>query len=145
MSTQLCFSSISISVDVLGSAKISMKLSLLFLLAAVVYTSASPQLPLYEGNIWKVGQRVRTSSGPVDGHLAPNSSQVSEYLGIPFAKPPIGALRFEPPEQYVSSSLLNGSIFVCSPILNHYFLVLINTGSLLSPNHPNSSRLSSSI
>lgn len=46
---------------------------------------------------WNIGQTVSTTSGPVQGHAASDASQVSEYLGIPFAQPPTGRLRFEPP------------------------------------------------
>lgn len=45
---------------------------------------------------------VDTSSGPVTGHLADNSACVVEYLGIPYAKPPVGELRFAPPERFTS-------------------------------------------
>jgi hypothetical protein len=62
-------------------------------------------------NSWKVGQSVQTTSGLVYGHAASNTS-VSEYLGIPYAKPPIGALRFEPPQKYISNSTINGTDFV---------------------------------
>jgi carboxylesterase type B len=41
---------------------------------------------------------VPTSNGPVRGHVAPGTSCVLEYLGIPYAKPPIGALRFTAPQ-----------------------------------------------
>ncbi|KAF2434525.1 alpha/beta-hydrolase [Tothia fuscella] len=49
---------------------------------------------------WKVGQAVGTSSGNIIGHAAPNVTKVSEYLGIPYAKPPVGNLRFAPPQRY---------------------------------------------
>ena len=47
-----------------------------------------------------------TTSGLVQGHLAawPANSSVLEFLGIPFAKPPVGQLRFAPPEAYTSNS-----------------------------------------
>jgi cholinesterase len=61
---------------------------------------------------WTVGQTVQTSSGSVTGHAASNDSQVSEYLGIPFAEAPIGELRFAPPVKYTGSAPLNGSVFV---------------------------------
>lgn len=40
---------------------------------------------------------VSTSNGPITGHAASNSDCVVEYLGIPFAQPPVGDLRFAPP------------------------------------------------
>lgn len=65
--------------------------------------------------LWKVGQTVSTTSGPVNGHPASNAKGVSEYLGIPYAKPPVGELRFEVPEPYLSKSELRGNKFVsCS-------------------------------
>ncbi len=54
----------------------------------------------HSGNTWTVGQAVRTSSGRVQGHAAPNASEVSEYLGIPYANPPVGELRFQPPTPF---------------------------------------------
>ncbi|KAB8338713.1 hypothetical protein FH972_021658 [Carpinus fangiana] len=49
---------------------------------------------------YTVGAPVNTTSGRVIGHAAPNATQVSEYLGIPFAQPPVGQLRFAPPLAY---------------------------------------------
>lgn len=61
---------------------------------------------------WTVGQAVDTSSGRIIGHAASNATEVSEYLGIPFAQPPIGALRFQPPVQYSGTSDINAAAFV---------------------------------
>ncbi|KAL9484085.1 hypothetical protein ACSS6W_002874 [Trichoderma asperelloides] len=47
---------------------------------------------------------VSTSNGPVIGHAASNSDCVIEYLGIPFAQPPVGDLRFAPPAKITSKS-----------------------------------------
>ncbi|KAH7184849.1 Alpha/Beta hydrolase protein [Fusarium flagelliforme] len=47
---------------------------------------------------------VDTSNGPVAGHLADNSACVVEYLGIPYAKPPVDKLRFAPPQRITSKS-----------------------------------------
>lgn len=42
---------------------------------------------------------VETTNGPITGHIAPRapSQCVIEYLGIPYAKPPVGDLRFAAP------------------------------------------------
>lgn len=61
---------------------------------------------------WTVGQTVQTSSGAVNGHAASNATEVSEYLGIPFAAPPVGDLRFAAPQKYSGNSTINGTSFV---------------------------------
>ncbi len=61
----------------------------------------TPAKPWNDGNgHWLT---VQTSNGPVTGHPAPNATQVIEYLGIPFAQPPVGSLRFAPPLPYTGS------------------------------------------
>lgn len=40
---------------------------------------------------------VTTSGGRITGHKAPGAEGVHEFLGVPFAKPPVGELRFAPP------------------------------------------------
>jgi Carboxylesterase family len=47
---------------------------------------------------WKVGQEVSTSSGKMVGHPSVWKNQVSEYLGVPFAQPPVGDLRWAAPK-----------------------------------------------
>jgi carboxylesterase type B len=79
---------------------------LLFLLAA---TAAVPcQLTLAE---WRIGQTVKTTSGEVTGRgsLLPGNDKVSEYLAIPYAAPPVGALRWEPPQPYVGNRSINAT------------------------------------
>jgi hypothetical protein len=62
---------------------------------------------------WTIGQTVFTSSGPVKGHAAPYASEVSEYLGIPYAAPPVGDLRFAAPQPYAGTkSVINATSFV---------------------------------
>jgi hypothetical protein len=79
-----------------------------------VYTggSLSPGQQLLSTREWSVGQTVDTTSGPVHGHAAANFSDVSEYLGIPYAQPPVANLRFQPPVKYTGTTAINGSAFV---------------------------------
>jgi cholinesterase len=85
-------------------------LSLLLPIATVITAAVGDTRDTED--IWNVGRQVRTTSGFVTGHPAPNASQVSEYLGIPFAKPPVGELRFASPVAYVSQGTVDGSNFV---------------------------------
>jgi cholinesterase len=56
-----------------------------------------------EAVTWQVGQEVDTASGLVKGHAARLDASVSEYLGIPWASPPVDELRFMPPVAIVKS------------------------------------------
>jgi len=47
---------------------------------------------------------VMTSNGPITGHIAPNSKSVIEYLGIPYAKPPVGNLLFALPVKFTGNT-----------------------------------------
>jgi hypothetical protein len=70
---------------------------------------------------WTIGQTVQTSSGTVNGHAALNATEVSEYLGIPFAAPPVGDLRFAAPQLYSGSSTINGTSFVSQCLWSETF------------------------
>lgn len=60
-----------------------------------------------------IGATVQTQSGAIAGHAALNKNAVSEYLGIPYARPPLGDLRFAAPQSYHSSNPFNASNYVC--------------------------------
>ena len=46
---------------------------------------------------FNVGQTVKTTSGDITGKPSSWKPEVSEYLGIPFAEPPVGKLRWAAP------------------------------------------------
>lgn len=70
----------------------------------------------FDSPVWNVGQSVRTTSGLVVGHSAANASEVSEYVGIPYAVPPLGRLRFQPPVRYTGNDTINATTFVSSVV-----------------------------
>jgi hypothetical protein len=63
----------------------------------------------------QVNTLVNTTNGAITGHAAPGAPEVTEFLGIPYAKPPVGKLRFAPPERDNLQRTYNASDFV-SPI-----------------------------
>jgi cholinesterase len=64
---------------------------------------------------WVVGQPVQTSSGLLIGQPAKGAPNVSEYLGIPYARPPIGNLRFTAPKKYEGTGNITARFFVGPP------------------------------
>jgi cholinesterase len=62
---------------------------------------------------WIIGNAVKTTSGTVIGQASKWQPQVSEYLGIPFAKAPEGDLRWAPPQSISDSSkVINATKYV---------------------------------
>jgi hypothetical protein len=78
------------------------------------YSSPIDDSAPQKGRAWTVGQAVDTTSGTIVGHAATNTNQVSEYLGIRYAEPPIGNLRFAAPKAYKSKATYNATNFVSS-------------------------------
>jgi cholinesterase len=98
-----------------------MKSSIILILGATASACASGIQVVQERQAnWTVGQTVQTNSGPVSGHPASNDSDVSEYLGIPFAQPPIGDLRFAAPVNFTGTAPLNGTNFVSLDVSDVY-------------------------
>ena len=87
-------------------------------LLPVHYAAASQ----YKKPSFSVGQGVQTSSGLVLGRPALSRPEVSEYLGIPFAKPPVGELRFAAPQPYSRYGTVNATAFVCY----HLFVTILD-------------------
>lgn len=60
-----------------------------------------------------VEKAVQTTNGLIIGHQAPNRSNVVEFLGIPYAQPPLDQLRFASPVKYgTSNGIYNASQWV---------------------------------
>ncbi|KAI9649067.1 hypothetical protein NHQ30_001634 [Ciborinia camelliae] len=99
----------------------------IFLISAIAASATASSLLHGRQSYWTVGQTVQTSSGPVNGHPALVESQVSEYLGIPFAKPPVGELRFAAPVAYNGNTTLNGTSFgyTCPAQVTQYNATLV--------------------
>jgi cholinesterase len=57
-------------------------------------------------------ETVETENGRITGHRSPNSKDVWEYLGIPYAQPPLGNLRFSAPQKYRGNGSYAASKFV---------------------------------
>lgn len=81
-------------------------------LAAVALTPSISWAVPAPGRSWTVGQKVKTTGGTLKGHAAPSAEDVSEYLGIPYAVPPVGERRFSAPEAYKSSKEIDATKFV---------------------------------
>jgi hypothetical protein len=60
---------------------------------------------------WTVGQEVQTTSGKVKGGTAERAGyfEVSQYVGIPYAEPPQGTLRWMPPKPFKSNGTIDGT------------------------------------
>jgi hypothetical protein len=85
----------------------------LLLLGAIPFSTASPSFSTtLDKRQWKAGQGVKTASGFVQGRAAQNRTEVSEYLGIPFAKPPIGDLRWAAPVKFSGTGNINATAYV---------------------------------
>jgi hypothetical protein len=83
---------------------------------------------------WKIGGPVKTTSGTVIGKASSWQPEVSEYLGIPFAKAPEGDLRWAAPLAITDSSqTINATKYVSlNLILEPIQIDLVDRASMLS-------------
>ncbi|KAJ5814938.1 hypothetical protein N7474_006715 [Penicillium riverlandense] len=59
------------------------------------------------GSTIGTGLLVETSSGPIQGFFNLTAPDVRQFLGIPFAEPPVGDLRFERPQRKQSNGIVD--------------------------------------
>jgi hypothetical protein len=67
------------------------------------------------GSGFSVGGPLRTTSGTLIGKASDLDPRVSEYLGVPFAKPPLAQRRFLPPavlDVAHNRTIINATTFV---------------------------------
>jgi cholinesterase len=55
---------------------------------------------------------VKTGNGDITGHRAPKAKEVWEFLGVPYAQPPLGDLRFAAPQKYTGKGPYTAANFV---------------------------------
>lgn len=89
--------------------------ALLFLSVFLLLSECNPQSSegFIDQSTFHVGQGVQTSSGLIVGHAAKTATEVSEYLGIPFAQAPVGDLRFAAPQPYTGNCTITAANYVC--------------------------------
>ncbi|KAK4565655.1 hypothetical protein LTR86_003503 [Recurvomyces mirabilis] len=77
---------------------------------AIAQALARP--PSYPGSD---GLTIQTTAGPVTGFVNDTAPQVRQWLGVPYAQPPVGDLRFAPPQKTsFSSHPINATAFAPS-------------------------------
>ena len=60
------------------------------------------------------GLVVQTTSGEVHGFINETAPLVRQFLGVPYAEPPLGDLRFAPPQTKASGPAINATAFAPS-------------------------------
>lgn len=61
------------------------------------------------------GLTIQTTIGEIQGFINASSPLVRQFLGVPYAEPPIGSLRFAPPQtKSPSKAIINATTFAPS-------------------------------
>ena len=83
-------------------------LNILLFFTVRIFVEGAPSILIKRA----VGDPVDTTSGRVTGQAASVASQVSEYLGIRYAEPVGGSLRWAPPKRVSKTGSISGSQYV---------------------------------
>lgn len=84
-------------------------LSVYLLLLTLLITSS-----LCEPSSINSGLVIQTTSGEVHGFINKTTPLVRTFLGIPYAEPPLGELRFAPPQPVIKTGIINALSFAPS-------------------------------
>jgi carboxylesterase type B len=60
------------------------------------------------------GLVVQTTSGEIHGFINQSTPLVRQFLGVPYAQPPLGNLRFMPPQTKQNAGVINATAFAPS-------------------------------
>ncbi|KAF2708538.1 carboxylesteras-like protein [Pleomassaria siparia CBS 279.74] len=82
------------------------------LLTLALWFCVSPVSPVEASVVQSTDfETVKTENGLITGHPSPNVNHVWEYLGVPYAQPPLGDLRFAAPQKYKANGSYNAAKF----------------------------------
>lgn len=77
-------------------------------------TSILPYFSFLTSVLCNDGLVVQTTTGEVHGFINASSPLVRQFLGVPYAEPPVGNLRFAPPETKSDIGSINATTFAPS-------------------------------
>jgi Carboxylesterase family len=83
-------------ISVLEVIESVLRLAMRYTLLAALFSAVS----VNGQSVWSIGQAVKTTSGSIVGQASSWKKEVSEYLGVPFAAPPVGPLRWAAPQPF---------------------------------------------
>ncbi|PVH75488.1 carboxylesterase, partial [Cadophora sp. DSE1049] len=119
---------------VMFSFPIFRQLSATTFASLVLFTNASPAPHHNESSSSTLAPRVTLDNGLIiHGLINPSTPNVSEFLGIPYANPPVANLRWAPPQPY---SPLNGTIINATSIPPSCYQYSTNNPTLLTEELP---------